>query len=129
MQKWLYIQSDIYCGMETCTRTFHPPPLHCPLPLWFWLHGKSMDFCSQHVSFLVGLPFWTLRDLEQLVCVPVLLCFGMMKIDFPPFVRYSLWVSLSPYNLCRLWHQWREKGWGGMFGTLNTQHQGPREVL
>lgn len=108
--------------LGTCTGTFHPPPLHSPLPLLLWLDGEYWLLFQAYV-FLSGTPLLGPGDLEQLVCVPAVLYFWRLKIDFPAFSRCSLQVSLSPHDLCRLCHQQRERGPRGTFGALSTQHR------
>lgn len=94
----LIFTAELHKNISSSTSSF--PSYLIILVRWreYWL-------LFQAYVFLSGTPLLGPRDLEQLVCVPSVLYFWMMKIDFPPFSRCSLQVSLSPHDLFRLCHQ------------------------
>ena len=94
----LIFTTELHKNIPSSTSSF--PSYLIILVRWreYWL-------LFQEYVFLSGTPLLGPRDLEQLVCVPAVLYFWMMKIDFPPFSRCSLQVSLSPHDLFRLCHQ------------------------
>lgn len=128
MQKWFYIPLDIYCGIGDLHGNIPSAASSLPTSLIILATWRKYWLLFQTYVFLSRTCLLDPRDLEHLVCVPAVLYFWVMKIDFPPLSRCCLSEPL-PSRPVQIVPSIGGEGKGMNVRSSYTLPEGPGEAL